>query len=48
MITCKPCEGHCKTCISSEICITCFEGENREGDHCTCIYGYYDAGVPTC
>ena len=46
--TCNKCAAKCATCKVASTCDTCADVNRDINNNCSCIAGYYDAGVDKC
>lgn len=46
--TCKKCPSKCSTCTVSTSCDTCADSNRNINNNCSCIDGFYDAGIDKC
>lgn len=45
---CSPCPAKCATCASSTTCTVCSDATRDPNNNCSCLRGFYDAGVAQC
>lgn len=46
--TCVACPASCATCLTGSSCLTCSDPTRIFASNCSCMIGYYDAGVAVC